>query len=110
MIRIIITLFRLEWAASTVDSGNLRSPEDERFLGEPGEIKTTYKNNYRIDTKIGEDGRAVHERHYTDHSSADKHTNPHDQKSTGMLTEGILYRVHRLIIQMAHQNSKIFRR
>ena len=28
-----------------------KKPEDERFLGEPGEIKTTYKNNYRIDTK-----------------------------------------------------------
>lgn len=55
-----------------------KKPEDERFLGEPGEIKTTYKNNYRIDTKIGEDGRAIKERHYTDKPNPKYHTNPHD--------------------------------
>lgn len=27
---------------------------------------------------MGEDGRAVRERHYTDHNRADKHTDPHD--------------------------------
>ena len=27
-------------------------PDDQRFLGEPGEIKTTYKNGYRVDTKM----------------------------------------------------------
>ncbi len=53
-------------------------PEDQRFLGTPGEIKTTYKNGYRIDTKIGEDGRAIIERHYTDHNRPWAHTNPHD--------------------------------
>jgi len=55
-----------------------KKPEDERFLGEPGEIKTTYKNGYRIDTKIGEDGRAVKERHYTDKPNPKYHTDPHD--------------------------------
>ena len=45
-------------------------PDDQRFLGEPGEIKTTYKNGYRVDTKIGSDGRAKLERHYTDHRQA----------------------------------------
>ena len=52
----------------------------ERFLGEPGKINTTYKNGYRRDTKIGKNGRAVKERHYTDHGRPDKHTNPHDHK------------------------------
>ena len=55
---------------------NPNKPQDQRFLGKPGEIKTTYKNGYRVDTKIGEDGRAVTERHYTDHkqTSLDKGT------------------------------------
>ncbi|MGI5896578.1 MAG: DUF4417 domain-containing protein [Oscillospiraceae bacterium] len=55
-----------------------KKPEDQRFLGEPGEIKTTYKNGYRVETKIGEDGRATLERHYTDHKQPWAHTNPHD--------------------------------
>ena len=57
---------------------NPNKPQDQRFLGRPGEIKTTYKNGYRVDTKIGEDGRAVTERHYTDHNKPWAHTNPHD--------------------------------
>ena len=32
---------------------NPNKPQDQRFLGKPGEIKTTYKNGYRVDTKIG---------------------------------------------------------
>ena len=57
---------------------NPNKPEDARFLGEPGEIKTIYKNGYRVDVKIGEDGRAVVERHYTDHNEPWAHTDPHD--------------------------------
>ena len=57
---------------------NPNKPQDQRFLGKPGEIKTTYKHGYRVDTKIGEDGRAVRERHYTDHKQSWAHTNPHD--------------------------------
>lgn len=54
-------------------------PEDERLLGNPEEIKTTYdKKGNRIDTKIGDDGRATRERHYTDHNKPWAHTNPHD--------------------------------
>lgn len=54
-------------------------PNDQRFLGEPGEIKVTYdENGERVETKIGKDGRAERERHYSDHKRADKHTNPHD--------------------------------
>ena len=56
----------------------LYTSDDQRFLGQPGEIKTTYKNGYRVDTKIGSDGRAELERHYTDHRQPWAHTNPHD--------------------------------
>ena len=59
---------------------NPNKPEDQRFLGTPGEIKTTYKNGYRVDTKIGPDGKAEKERHYTDHKNPKLHTNPHDHE------------------------------
>ncbi len=56
-------------------------PHDQRFLGNPGEVKTTYdKKGNKFETKIGDDGRAVKERHYTDHNRPDKHTNPHDHE------------------------------
>ncbi len=56
-----------------------KKPDDERFLGKPGEIKETRaKNGYDRHTKIGRDGRAVKERHYTDHKQPWAHTNPHD--------------------------------
>ncbi len=55
-------------------------PEDERFLGRPGEIKVTCTlRGERYETKIGDDGRAIAERHHTDHNrSHTGHTNPHD--------------------------------
>lgn len=63
---------------------NPNKPEDERFLGEPGEIKETWiytsKGKYLVKTKIGKDGRAITERHYSDHGRPDKHTNPHDHQ------------------------------
>lgn len=53
--------------------------EDERLLGKPGETKVTYdKYGDRRETKIGEDGRAVMERHHTDHSNPKHHSDPHD--------------------------------
>ncbi len=59
-----------------------KKPEDERFLGEPGEMKTTHiptkKGGYTTETKIGDDGRAIAERHHTDHGYPDKHSNPHN--------------------------------
>ena len=55
-------------------------PEDERLIGKPGEIKTTYKNGYRVDTKIGADGRAAAERHHTSAPNPKYHSNPHDHK------------------------------
>ena len=57
---------------------NPNKPTDSRFIGEPGEIVRTFKDGYWVDTKIGDDGRAVIERHYTDHNKPWAHTNPHD--------------------------------
>ncbi|MBQ9552564.1 MAG: DUF4417 domain-containing protein [Clostridia bacterium] len=56
-----------------------KKEEDKRFLGEPGEIKETYnKKGERQLTKIGKDGYAERERHYSDHNKPHKHSNPHD--------------------------------
>lgn len=56
--------------------------DDERYIGIPGEIKPTDSTGkhggYHRETKIGDDGRAIIERHYTDHFRPDKHTDPHD--------------------------------
>ena len=60
---------------------NPNKPQDQRYWGKPGEIKTTIMRNGEIfRTKIGSDGRAEIERHETDHNRGDKHTNPHDHK------------------------------
>ena len=60
---------------------NPNKPQDQRYWGKPGEIKTTIMRNGEIfRTKIGNDGRAEIERHETDHNRGDKHTNPHDHK------------------------------
>lgn len=54
---------------------------DKRFLGQPGEVKQTRMPNGAIfATKIGEDGRAIRERHYTDHGKTHKHSDPHDHE------------------------------
>ena len=87
-----------------------KKPADERFLGEPGEIKTTYKNGYRIDTKIGEDGRAVKERHYTDKPNPKYHTDPHDHDKNGMKIVGIHCPALRLIILMEHLSLRVLGR
>lgn len=58
--------------------------EDERFLGEPGEVKQTQsggkRGGYHRETKIGPDGRATRERHYTDHDNPGEHSDPHDHE------------------------------
>lgn len=57
-------------------------PDDQRLIGEPGSINRTveHNKNYSFNrlTKIGEDGRAVMERHETDHRMPNSHSNPHD--------------------------------
>lgn len=56
-----------------------KKPDDERFIGEPGEIKETLtQKGKRYLTKIGKDGSAIKERHYTDHGNSKIHSNPHD--------------------------------
>ncbi len=63
---------------------NPDKPEDARFLGKPGEIKHTFKDNkqggYWIDTVIGDDGKGDYEIHNTDHGQPAKHSNPHRHK------------------------------
>ncbi len=52
---------------------------DKRLLGMPGEIKISYKKDGTMyKTKIGADGRAVLERHYTSAPNPKYHSNPHD--------------------------------
>lgn len=56
-------------------------PEDYRLIGKPGEIKITCaRDGSKIETKIGEDGRAVAERHHTSAPNPKYHSNPHDHK------------------------------
>ena len=60
---------------------NPNKPQDQRYLGNPGEIKRTIMNNGDVyKTKMGPDGRAEMERHETNHNRGDKHTNPHDHR------------------------------
>ena len=60
---------------------NLNKSQDQRYLGNPGEIKRTIMNNGDVyKTKMGPDGRAEMERHETNHNRGDKHTNPHDHR------------------------------
>lgn len=60
---------------------NPSKPNDERFLGEPGETKIVLnRQGEKIETKIGADGKADKERHYSDHHTPNRHTNPHDHE------------------------------
>jgi len=52
--------------------------KDSRLKGNPGDINEEGTSK----TKIGSDGRAVKERHYSDHGNPSKHTNPHDHDIT----------------------------
>lgn len=60
-------------------------PKDEnskRFLGEPNTVKenivTTTKGSYKVKDYYDKNGKAVAERHYTDHNKPAHHTDPHD--------------------------------
>ena len=58
-------------------------PDDEHFIGRPGEIKYFVdRNGNQRATKIGKDGMAVRERHYSNHGNSSKHSNPHDHNIT----------------------------
>jgi len=63
-------------------------PEDYRLIGTPGEIKISYaKDGTKIETKIGEDGRAVAERHYTTSPNPKYHSNPLTIRLIGRLQD-----------------------
>lgn len=58
-----------------------KKEEDKRFLGKPGEIKESYsRSGVRQLTKMGKNGKAEIERHFSDHGTPKSHTNPHDHK------------------------------
>lgn len=58
-----------------------KKPDDERFIGKPGEIKESIqKNGEKYLTKIGTNGYAVKERHCGSHGYPNKHSSPHDHK------------------------------
>lgn len=83
--RDIIEPYHVELGGGSAYGGKWRpnpnKPQDQRYLGTPGEIKTTVMPNGDIyKTKIGSEGRADIERHETDHGRGDKHTNPHDHR------------------------------
>ena len=52
---------------------------EKRLFGKSGEIKISYKRDgTKYETKIGDNGKAVRERHYTKAPNPKYHTNPHD--------------------------------
>ncbi|WP_124098676.1 hypothetical protein [Ruminococcus sp. Marseille-P6503] len=62
-------------------------PKDEnskRFFGEPNTIKINYvkgnKGGYKVMDKYNSEGKAIKERHLTDHNKSNKHTDPHDHE------------------------------
>lgn len=68
-------------SASGINTPNWtpKKPEDEKFLGKPGEIKETFnQHGERYLTKIGKNGYATKERHYSYHYNPNSHSNPHD--------------------------------
>ena len=59
---------------SNTEQNTNSKDKDWRLKGKPGEINTDGNRQ----TKIGDDGKAIRERHYTDHGNPTKHTVPHD--------------------------------
>ncbi|MBQ8526598.1 MAG: RHS repeat-associated core domain-containing protein [Clostridia bacterium] len=73
-----VAIYEAATSGSNEKSKDDSKDKDSRLTGEPGEIKEERKSK----TKIGSDGRAVKERHYSDHGNPSKHTNPHDHDIT----------------------------
>jgi len=60
-----------------------KSNNRDKLYGRPGDIKvTTSTKGDKYETKIGPDGKAVVERHNTDHGHLRRHSNPHDHTIT----------------------------
>ena len=55
---------------------NSRADKDAHLYGKPGQV---IRNGYKEAT-IGKDGRAILERHHTNHGFPKHHTNPHDHE------------------------------
>lgn len=56
-----------------------KKEDDKRFLGKPGETKTTTKKNGdTYITRIGKNGRATSERHNSTYGNPKEHPNPHE--------------------------------
>ena len=59
-----------------------KDKNSERFLGEPNTIKEntvkTTKGSYDVLDYYNKDGKAIAERHLTDHNKPHKHSDPHD--------------------------------
>lgn len=56
-----------------------RSEFESRLIDQPGEIIVRYKTDgTKYETKIGDDGRAILERHHTTAPNPKYHSNPHD--------------------------------
>lgn len=51
-------------------------PQDQRFIGEPGQINQSGYSK----THIGNNGKADYERHETTHGNSKAHTDPHDHQ------------------------------
>jgi len=67
--------------------GNDRAKSNERFFGNPGEVKENWDEGYLQQTQIGLNGKAVAERHHHNHGTPAVHTNPHDHKITWVRRE-----------------------
>jgi len=57
---------------------NLRARNNERFRGKPWEMKEVRLFGYDHVLQMDGDGKAVVERHLTDHGKPREHSNPHD--------------------------------
>lgn len=66
----------------SAENGNPKMKMLQGFFGEPYTIKEntvkTTKGSYKVLDYYNKDGKAVVERHLTDHARPDKHSNPHD--------------------------------
>lgn len=80
--RDIIEPYHVELGGGSAYGGNWRpnpnKPADQRYLGTPGTVNVTYtKKGGKIETHIGQDGRADYEVHHTDHGYPKYHDVPH---------------------------------
>jgi len=79
----ILEMYRVGKGGGSAYGGDYKpaKPEDERFVGKPGEIKITYaKDGSKIETHIGANGLADKERHHNGRPNPHTHSIPHDHE------------------------------